>query len=344
MSTQAGLDNEIAVNLPTNGIGEISAAILRQTLVDMTAAIFQGITAPVLIAPPAGTITQGLVITQSGPTAGSQAATLNYNSIIVSGDDYNNASNISNALYLEYGFGGSNMQGAKVGLSVYTHLNNTGNASNPNPFYEGISSLIEAFNPDTSTSSLIALLGYTLLQSGATGYNDIEGGEFAAGIATGATCSARAGLNIVSIGNVRGSTNDQAIVIGANTGDIQWGNGIVFAHLYDGIQGVVSTGTLITSDGQSDTIGSIMDFHTWTISNYIFDFANFTVTGAGVVNAASYDVGATQVVAARRTGWTVATGTASRATFTTSGVTLSTLAGVVMALEQDLIAHGLIGT
>lgn len=55
-------------------------------------------------------------------------------------------------------------------------------------------------------------------------------------------------------------------------------------------------------------------------------------------------VAGNQVVGPRATGWTVATGTPSRATFTTSGVSLATLAGVVMALEQDLIAHGLIGT
>lgn len=51
-----------------------------------------------------------------------------------------------------------------------------------------------------------------------------------------------------------------------------------------------------------------------------------------------------QVVGTRRTGWTVATGTPSRATYATASVTLPVLAGVVMALEQDLIAHGLIGT
>lgn len=45
----------------------------------------------------------------------------------------------------------------------------------------------------------------------------------------------------------------------------------------------------------------------------------------------------------RKTGWTVATGTPQRTTFATSTVTLSQLAGVVMALEQDLISHGLIG-
>jgi hypothetical protein len=50
------------------------------------------------------------------------------------------------------------------------------------------------------------------------------------------------------------------------------------------------------------------------------------------------------VVGQRQTGWTVATGTPSRATYATSTVTLAVLAGVVMALEQDLITHGMIGT
>lgn len=51
----------------------------------------------------------------------------------------------------------------------------------------------------------------------------------------------------------------------------------------------------------------------------------------------------TQVVGPRRTGWTVPTGTATRATFDTATVTLPQLAERVMALHQDLVAHGLIG-
>ena len=45
----------------------------------------------------------------------------------------------------------------------------------------------------------------------------------------------------------------------------------------------------------------------------------------------------------RRTGWTAPTGTASRATFATSTVTVSQLAERVKALIDDLMSHGLIG-
>ena len=55
-------------------------------------------------------------------------------------------------------------------------------------------------------------------------------------------------------------------------------------------------------------------------------------------------VDGTQVVGAQKTGWTIMTGTAERGTFATSTVTLAQLAGVVMALQEDLgtSGHGLI--
>ena len=57
-----------------------------------------------------------------------------------------------------------------------------------------------------------------------------------------------------------------------------------------------------------------------------------------------YRVGSNKVVGARKTGWTAATGTATRSGFATSSVTLQTLAEHVKALIDDLISHGLIGS
>jgi len=61
----------------------------------------------------------------------------------------------------------------------------------------------------------------------------------------------------------------------------------------------------------------------------------------------SYEVAGTKVVGTRKTGWTVATGTATRGTFDTATVTLPQLAEAVKALIDDLhqtAGHGLIGT
>lgn len=66
--------------------------------------------------------------------------------------------------------------------------------------------------------------------------------------------------------------------------------------------------------------------------------------GTGTINLQSgYQFAGTKVVGARRTGWTAATGTATRTGFATSTVTLSQLAERVKALMDDLITHGLIG-
>jgi hypothetical protein len=64
---------------------------------------------------------------------------------------------------------------------------------------------------------------------------------------------------------------------------------------------------------------------------------------ANVRSGFVYRVNGTQVVAARRTGWAAATGTATRTTFATSTVTTAQLAERVKALIDDLIAHGLLG-
>lgn len=55
------------------------------------------------------------------------------------------------------------------------------------------------------------------------------------------------------------------------------------------------------------------------------------------------DSGGLKVISARRTGWSAATGGATRTTFDTTTVTLPVLAEHVKALVDDFIAHGAIG-
>lgn len=50
-----------------------------------------------------------------------------------------------------------------------------------------------------------------------------------------------------------------------------------------------------------------------------------------------------RILTKRRTGWSTPTGTAARTTFVQSSVTTAELAKRVMALIEDLTAHGLIG-
>ena len=104
--------------------------------------------------------------------------------------------------------------------------------------------------------------------------------------------------------------------------------------------GAVGSGTV-------NGYGLYVDAPTGATNNYAACFNTGDVlVNAGWVKAATsfgLKVNALQVVSDRRTGWTAATGTATRTSFATSSVTLPNLAQAVKAIIDDLIAHGLIG-
>lgn len=76
-----------------------------------------------------------------------------------------------------------------------------------------------------------------------------------------------------------------------------------------------------------------------------------TAGGQGKIHAddsinsqTAYLLAQTQVISARKTGWTAPTGIALRTGFATSTATISQLAQTLKALIDDLVSHGLIGT
>lgn len=73
------------------------------------------------------------------------------------------------------------------------------------------------------------------------------------------------------------------------------------------------------------------------------EHANINTTGLNLASGKVVKVASTQVIAARRAGWTPPTGTATRTSFDTTTVTTAQLAERLKALLDDLIAHGLIG-
>jgi hypothetical protein len=75
--------------------------------------------------------------------------------------------------------------------------------------------------------------------------------------------------------------------------------------------------------------------------------ATLTASAFNLASGWVYQVNAAQVVGVRKSGWSTATGTATRTSFDTGTVTLSQLAERVKALIDDLHAsagHGLIGS
>lgn len=96
--------------------------------------------------------------------------------------------------------------------------------------------------------------------------------------------------------------------------------------------GVNSAGGFVPETGLSVNIG---DPSKLILGVYARDLELGT---GGVVR-----VNSTQVLTARRTGWTAPTGTATRSTFDTATVTTAQLAERVKGLIDDLTTHGLIG-
>lgn len=108
------------------------------------------------------------------------------------------------------------------------------------------------------------------------------------------------------------------------------------------LQGVSShvltcTGISVLGGGGIGTSGNV-DAGTYSVTGVtIYD-------GAGNNYANSYNVGGSQVVKNRRTGWTSPTGTDQRSGFATSTATLTDVAQTLKSLIADLTTHGLIGT
>jgi len=104
------------------------------------------------------------------------------------------------------------------------------------------------------------------------------------------------------------------------------------------ITSVTSTGALITLGGVANTNPAIKRSGT-DLQIRLGDDSNYAALDVSALKAAG-----TQVVSTRKTGWTAATGTATRTTFDTATVTTELLAQRLKALLDDLILHGLIGT
>lgn len=94
------------------------------------------------------------------------------------------------------------------------------------------------------------------------------------------------------------------------------------------------------------TMTNTLQFFSNTLIYQVSGTNRWTCTDTGATNQTGIlQINSTQVITARRTGYTLAmTGTANRATsYATSTITLEQLAERVKALQDDLSTHGLIG-
>ena len=182
-------------------------------------------------------------------------------------------------------------------------------------------------------------------------------GTFAdARIASAATWNAKLSPSAVS-----GVTGNIAIFSGANSvsdntglyfdGTGLWCDGYIHGGGFKvGGSNFVDASRNIINGGSGTFSGALWGYGLRSTGNVTVDTGyalvmdSITRIGStGIGNLSKLQIASLDVVGARKTGWTAATGTATRTTFATSTVTLPQLAERVKALLDDLIAHGLIG-
>lgn len=95
--------------------------------------------------------------------------------------------------------------------------------------------------------------------------------------------------------------------------------------------------------GTAAAVGIVVKAHASQTAN-LQEWQNSSGTALVAITKDGYlNVGANQIVSARKTGWGAPTGTPTRTAFDTATVTLPQLAERLKALIDDLTSHGLVG-
>ena len=225
------------------------------------------------------------------------------------------------------------------------------------------------FTPTYSAASGNTLAGlyglYTAATNTSTGtVNQAFGVSANAVNDAGGTITSALGVSGVTVnsssGTVTNANGGRFEVSNRSTGTITTAYGVVSGLDNTNAGGTVTTfysvflatptnsGTIVNRFGlyQQDAASKNVLFGRTLIGGTTDDGVNkLRVSGGVTVDTGnSYKVNNVAVVGATKTGWTAATGTATRTTFVTSTVTTEQLAQRVKALLDDLISHGLIGT
>jgi hypothetical protein len=270
--------------------------------------------APLTITPPANTTTQGLVITQTGPTS-SQSGPLSYNLVSVTLQGAVTGSGID-----AYGLDNTNSIAFRVNTTI------AGGTT------EAAAGLISALRVTTTSTihDTVALGGafYTNVVVGGTAFseafnayalvdnngsvNTLVGGEFDVGIAggtPGGSATNRFGIYLGSTGALNASSLDAGMAI---TGI---GSSFVKAFLLTNKGGnapIATGGDLFYAD-TAYTIANVFNLSNMTVTADILNFPNYTVAGSGLTTISRNAIAATSTDALVLQNTTAATsGTANQ--------------------------------
>jgi len=283
------------------------------------------------ISPTALSSTQAFTTSQSGPTSGSVAGPFIYNQIAVNHRSTVTTDTRAMGLYMQFNTGGATQVGGAYGAFFNVHNDQAA----------------------TSNGDYIAVVGQTTANAVNSGTGEHYGGNFVATalstattpaihgieidarIDSGATVTRRSGLRIVNEGDTQPSNTarDGAIWITgtAGSGGGAFENGILLTTEM-GAAGIRPAGNFVSDGGNAQTLGSFINVPNLTISTNIFNFANFTVTGAGAVTSVSL------------TTPTISGGTAASSTLTLQGTSGTGTTDAIIFKAGSQVENGRINT
>lgn len=227
-----------------------------------------------------GSTGKGFSVSQTGPSTGTTAGNLPYNIISISdganvtGDTRTWGLLVSHSIL-------ANASGQKYGIGVELSRSVT---VTQNGDLVGIVPRAIASAPNSGSGGVFGANPQAIKLSGANDLNEIAGIEADVRIDSGAAANWRFGVAAVSTGAVQGSSLDAAYEIRNVVSGGEFLNGILL-HSQSGINPIATTGAVIGSDGSSVTIANVISLPTYTVTGNIFNFANFSVTGAGLLTA-----------------------------------------------------------
>lgn len=269
-----------APTAPTPTAGDNSSKLATTAFVQNAVATHSGgatFDGTIVIAPPAGSTTKGLNITQSSPATGSVVGQLFYNEIQVTHScGVTGPSNQAYGLCLGFTTGGSSQTGRAIGLaSLLNHNANSTSGSDHIAFLaQAYSSAVDTSGGEIYAGNLVAIAA-----SGADVVG-LVGLEIDSEADSGATVPLRETLRIVNQGANRAATTDTAITFTSTNGG---GSFASLLHLSDefGAAPIAAAGNFLDADS-AQTIANLIYLPSMTISDYVIKVPGFVVAGGGV--------------------------------------------------------------
>lgn len=242
-----------------------------------------------------------------GVSGNSGTGTAAYNYFAISSDTVNCSTasgHFCSAFEIDHNFGGAAMHGARNGLNVAMSLTSTSaNTGSGGGYYVGGQFTVRGTVNDNGTNIAPAGLVFGLnpvagITAAATYYQQVSAMEANVFAAAGSNVAVKVGVQIVAtaIDAVQGTIDDVALSLNNQAGAVGWENGLEFGR-YGGTFPITTTGSMISGQGALGvgfTVANGIDWSLGTASAFWLKFGTvFTVTGAGVVSATGYKVGAT---------------------------------------------------